>query len=245
MQYYLELAGAISPFIDEHLKTPVENRFQNRERSNHELKEFLSHEEFDFLEVIQEIIEISSFWGIETIDVNNNLLIKCVSTLLNPLTYTDDLRDFYHSIQYIKMTFEGARKEIGDRIALLTDEESPRLREAFNCYVNELNYSTIIMSVSAIESRLLSLMQFKKPDAKLEKLPLGELIREYLVNKKSYGNILPSKYLYLLQYCNKYRIFSVHPKKEKINRSNAKIILGMTCSFLFDKELKAKILKQG
>ena len=99
------------------------------------------------------------------------------------------------------------------------------------------------MSVSAIESRLFSLMMMKHHSDRLEKLTLGELIREYLENKERYENIISDKHLPLLQYCNTYRVFSVHPKKEKISRSNATSILCMTCNFLFDKDLKAQTEK--
>jgi hypothetical protein len=67
---------------------------------------------------------------------------------------------------------------------------------------------------------------------------LTSLQREDLENLR---NIIPDKHLPLLQYCNTYRVFSVHPKKEKINRANATTILCMTCSFLFDEKLKTKI----
>ena len=143
----------------------------------------------------------------------------------------------------ITHVFQLAKQELNQKISLLDNEERNRLNEAFNCYIQELNYSSIVMSVSAIESRLFSLMTLKQPKAKIEKFTLGDLIREYLENKERYGNIIPDKHLPLLQYCNTYRVFSVHPKKEKINRANATIILCMTCSFLFDKNLKAKIEK--
>jgi len=69
-------------------------------------------------------------------------------------------------------------------------------------------------------------------------LTLGQLINEYLDNKEKYGKIIPKKYEPLLEYCNTYRIFSVHPKKEKINKSVATSILHMTFQFLLDKELQ-------
>jgi hypothetical protein len=238
MKYYLAMAGVIGPMIDDYLKKPVENRFLNKESYVPELKDFLLQEERTFLESLKEIIEVSSFWGIVTIDVDKKSLDKSMNTLLNPLTYTGDLDDFRKAIEFIKAIFEEAEKEIHERIALLNEQESTRLGEAFNCYVNELNYSTIVMSVSAIESKLFSLMMSTHNDKKLEDLTLGQLIREYTDNKEKYGNVIPKKHEALLDYCNTYRVFSVHPKKEKINRANATTILCMTCSFLFDKNMK-------
>ena len=128
-----------------------------------------------------------------------------------------------------------------EKITLLTDEEKGRLNESFNCYFGELNYSTIVMSVSAIESRIFTLLKSKSPNEKLENLTLGQLIKEYTDNKEKYNKIIPKKHEPLLDYCNTYRIFSVHPKKEKINRANATTVLCMTCSFLFDEKLRITV----
>jgi hypothetical protein len=72
-------------------------------------------------------------------------------------------------------------------------------------------------------------------------LTLGQLIKEYTDHKEKYDNVIPKKHEALLDYCNTYRVFSVHPKKEKITRAIATSILCMTCNFLFDKKLKAEI----
>jgi len=93
------------------------------------------------------------------------------------------------------------------------------------------------MSVSAIEFRLLSLMTSTCQDARLERMTLGQLINEYLNNKDKYRRIIPEKHEPLLEHCNTYRIFSVHPKKERINKSVATSILHMTFQFLLDKDL--------
>jgi hypothetical protein len=69
-------------------------------------------------------------------------------------------------------------------------------------------------------------------------MTLGGLITEYLENENSYNRIIPQKHLQLLHYCNTYRVLSVHPKKEKITKSNATAVLSMTCSFLFDENMK-------
>ena len=121
---------------------------------------------------------------------------------------------------------------------LLDKDEKDRLNEGLNCYIQELNYSAIVMSVSAVEARLYSLMKTKQPNRKFERIPLGALITEYVEHKEDYENVIPKKHEPLLKYCNDYRIFSVHPKKEKITRSNATAILCMTCSFLFDRNIK-------
>ena len=164
-------------------------------------------------------------------------------TLLDNAPNSYKWKDFESLFANIEKVFQFAKSELEEKISLLEEEEKDRLNEAFNCYIQELNYSSIVMSVSAIENRLFSLMISKYPDKKLEELTLGQLIWEYTHNKERYGNIIPEKHEPLLYYCNNYRVFSVHPKKEKINRSNATIILGMSCSFLFDKNMKTKTEK--
>jgi hypothetical protein len=57
-------------------------------------------------------------------------------------------------------------------------------------------------------------------------------------------NVIPKKHEPLLNYYNTYGIFSVHPKKEKINKLNVIAILCMTCSFLFDENLRITAKKK-
>ena len=94
------------------------------------------------------------------------------------------------------------------------------------------------MAVSAIEFRLLSLMMSKSPDSKLSELTLGLLIREYLDNQEKYGRVIPKNHKHLLEHCNVYRVFSVHPKQQKITRASANSIINMTFGFLLDDKLK-------
>jgi len=205
---------------------------------------FLSPRQRQCWNELNEILKITEFFGIDCLDANKSAMEKWIDYLRNPKDYAGELDVFYSMTSRIKEVFQDAKKELGKKISLLEIDEEKRLNEALNCYVQELNYSSIVMSISAIESRLFSLMILKQPSTKLEKLTLGGLIGEYLKNKKKYGNIIPRKHLPLLKYCSNYRIFSVHPKKEKINRLNATAVLCMTCSFLFDKELKAKLEKR-
>ena len=121
--------------------------------------------------------------------------------------------------------------------------EIDRLNEAIHCFLEGCYYSSVAMSVSAIEFRLFSLMMSICPDPKLKELTLGQLIREYLDDKQKYGSVIPKKHEPLLEHCNTYRIFSVHPKKEEINKPIASSILNMTFLFLLDKKLVKKAKK--
>jgi hypothetical protein len=198
-----------------------------------------------FWEKLNGLVKICDFFGIEDLDINKENFANWLDCLCAPYDYAGELETILDdAFKNIKFVFQNAKTELSEKISLLEVDEKKRLNEAFNCYVQELNYSAIVMSVSAIESRLFSLMMSKCPDKKLEDLTLGQLIREYTEHKEKYGKVIPEKHEPLLDYCNVYRVFSVHPKKGKITRSIATSILCMACSFLFDKDLKSKVVEE-
>ena len=189
--------------------------------------------------VLYNIINICYMLGIEYLAGNKEAMVHRIM-LLNTPWAIKTRENFENHVNFIKDMFEDVEEEIMDKLKLLNEEEKSRLDEALNCYIRGCNYAAIAMSVSAIEFRLLNLMQAVKPDPKLEKFTLGDLIYEYLQNKKEYKNVIPKKHEPLLNLCNTYRIFSVHPKKEKITTAIATSIINMTFAFLLDEKLKHK-----
>lgn len=189
---------------------------------------------------LSRIITICDVFEIGHLDNSKTLLQHYIAMLEQP-SLIQNFSDFKASLDAIKTAFAMAEKQLEEKISLLNGIESRRLDEAFECYFNDCYYSTIVMAVSAIEFRLLSLMMLKSPSEKLDRLTLGDLIREYLDNKDKYGNIIPKRHLPLLEFCNTYRILSAHPKPEVVTRANATSVLYMTCSFLFDSKLKMEI----
>lgn len=190
---------------------------------------------------IKRTIEIIEIFGIKELEVNKKYLQELLTSLENPAAVKYETI-FQESINGLYNTFskDTVKKEIKETLSTLRAEEIDRLNEAIHCFLEGCNYSAVAMSVSAIEFRLLSLMTSVCPNPSLEKMPLGQLIKEYLDNKERYKGIIPQKYEPLLEHCNTYRIFSVHPKKEKINKSVATSILHMTFQFLLDKSLIQK-----
>ena len=191
-------------------------------------------------EIIKRIAEISEMLGIKKLDRKKDKLVQNIILLQDPKSI-EERKDFENLITEIASIFSDASNEIKDKISLLSSDELDRLNEAIHCLFEGCYYSAIAMSVSAIEFKLLSLMTYGNPEAKLDELTLGQLIREYLENKKKYRNVIPKKHEPLLNYCNVYRIFSVHPKREEINKPTANSILNMTFMFLLDKNLAEKI----
>ncbi|MHC3129530.1 MAG: hypothetical protein IBV52_05575 [Candidatus Bathyarchaeota archaeon] len=186
------------------------------------------------------ISHICDMLGIDFLEQDKDLIMQRVLLLNDPLAVNRRV-SFETHINYITSCFKKVEDKIKNKVGLLDKEETERLDEAINCYLQGCNYSAITMAVSAIEFRLFSLMMTKCPNPKLEELTLGQLIREYLDNTKKYGGVIPKKHKPLLEHCNVYRIFSVHPKREKITRSIATSIINMTFAFLLDKELKHEI----
>jgi hypothetical protein len=147
-----------------------------------------------------------------------------------------EIGNFNVNIEYLKSAFAVVRQEMWLFFSSFDDEERERINEAIHTYFENCNYSCIAMSVSAVESRLLKLMSLANHDAipKLEEMTLGQLITEYMQNKEAYKNVVPKKHKALLELCNTYRIFSVHPMKEDISAGIASSILNLSLAFLTD-----------
>jgi hypothetical protein len=195
-----------------------------------------------YWETISGVIEICELLGIRQLENKREDLVQ-FSNCLNSPESINSRSSFECYVDFIKEVFQNVKKEVTDKLNLLDEEEAFRLNEAFNCYVEGCNYSTVAMAVSAIEFRLLNLMQSAKPNPQLENYTLGQLIDEYLQNEAEYNNVIPKRHEHLLNLCNTYRIFSVHPKKEKITRAIATSIVNLTFAFLLDKELKREAKK--
>ena len=119
-----------------------------------------------------------------------------------------------------------------------------RLDEALFTLKNEAYLSSIVMSVSAAESRLHRIVQSELPRQykkdKMSKATLGGLLHQIDTNKK-YRRIresLSEKFPSLLTMCNHYRIFSAHPKEEMMSYQDALAIFGLVVSFLLDPKNK-------
>jgi len=171
-------------------------------------------------------------------------ILQAASSLQTPRDIPE-LKDFRVNLNLIKSTFRAAEEEISNFCSAFDDEEKIRINEAIHDYLEDCNYSCVAMSVSAVESRLLKLMCLANPDLEpeLREKTLGQLIGEYLENKEKYKKVVPKKHDYLLQLCNTYRTFSVHPKRERIKPTVAGSILTLAIEFLIDEDTKLEAVK--
>jgi len=172
--------------------------------------------------IIRGVVGICDMLGIEYLEKNRRIILDDVSLLHSPNSIST-FSQFKDCVNEVKDCFEMVKKEVRDKLKLLDPEEMDRLDEAINCYLEGCNYAAVAMSVSAIEFRLLNLMQSVKPNPQLEKYTLGQLIDEYLKNKEEYKKIIPKEHEDLLNLSNTYRIFSVHPKRKKNYQTNSHI----------------------
>lgn len=158
---------------------------------------------------------------------------------------TRNLKDFQLNLKAIRLGFKIVSEEVSAFCSAFDKEEKERVNEAVHTFREGCNYSCVAMSVSAAESRLLKLMCLASPDSEreLEKKTLGQLIYEYVSNKGNYKNVVPEKHEPLLQLCNTYRTFSVHPKKQKITGRLASSILNLAIEFLVDQDTKPEVVK--
>lgn len=158
---------------------------------------------------------------------------------------TRNLKKLGLNLRAVRLGFKIVGKEVSAFCSAFDEEEKERVNEAIHTFREGCNYSCVAMSVCAVESRLIKLMSLVSPQSEqeLEKKTLGQLIFEYDTNKEKYKNVVPKKHEPLLDLCNVYRTFSVHPKKQKIKPTLASSILTLTIEFLTDQDTKPEIVK--
>lgn len=164
---------------------------------------------------------------------------------LASLEKTTNIKNFKINLRLLKACFSMISAEVSRICSSFDKEEKERINEAIHDYIQGCSYSCVAMSVSAVESRLLELMCLVNPDSEgeLQKKTLGQLIYEYISDKDNYKNVVPEKHEPLLQLCNTYRTFSVHPKKHRITGRIANSILSLAIEFLIDRNTKPEVAK--
>ncbi len=163
---------------------------------------------------------------------NPGALVRCS-------VYFEELRRLHELMKEVE-------PHVQNSIARMTCEESMRLDEAVACYHCDCYYASVIMAVSAIESRLHKLIE--KTDKALyssifKRFTLGQIIELFDENKykkpkyQKIKKILPEKHRPLVILLNQYRVFSVHPKNEVITALIAGSVLNLAFLLLMDSSL--------
>ena len=148
-------------------------------------------------------------------------------------------KDFEGNIDFISNTFASEGYPISGMISELHPTELQRLVEAIHCFFEGCHHSAVAMAASAIEFRLLDFMEKVSPSTReaLQEEPLGSLIRKCLEDPV-YSKKLPDRHRPLLELCNRYRIFSVHPKTEILGQNEATSVINLAFSFILDPRMR-------
>jgi len=169
---------------------------------------------------------------------------ECASALGNVLAIKN-LTNFMMNLKGVRVGFEWINEQLSAFYSTFDEEEKERINEAIHNYLEGCNYSCVAMSVSAAESRLLKLMCLVSPESEreLDKKTLGQLMKEYIGNKSKYSNVVPERHEPLLQLCNTYRTFSVHPKRQKVTVHIATSIFNLAIEFLTDPNTRPEVIE--
>jgi hypothetical protein len=190
------------------------------------------------LETIKRSIQLCHVFGIAKLTVMQPGLLDHAYALGHP-EIVKTRKEFESNLDAIGAAFASEGFPIAGMISQLHASESERLLEAVHSLFEGCRFSAVAMAVSAIEFRLLDFMKQLTPDAgELDRLTLGQLIGECLDEKKPFSGRLPERHRPLLELCNKFRIFSVHPKTTLIGQNEAVSVINLAFSFILDPQMR-------
>ena len=191
------------------------------------------------LETIKRCIQICHVFGIAALNALQPKLVDRAHRLGLPEAIRTR-KDFEENIDFIAGTFSREGFSIAGMISQFHAMESERLVEAVHCLSEGCRYSAIAMAATAIEFRLVDFMDQINPGNKeaLQRKPLGTLIDECLDRDSAYSKKLPKRHRALLELCNQFRIFSVHPKTEILGQNEAMSAINLAFSFILDPRIR-------
>jgi hypothetical protein len=202
--------------------------------------EYCYHPEYQQrLEVVKRCIQLCHVFGIARLNSMQEKLVECSHRLGQP-EIVKSRDQFEQSLDFISKVFRDDGFPISGMISQLHASEMERMLEAIHCLFEGCRYSAIAMAASAIEFRLLDFMAQLEPAKReeFEKKPLGSLISECLDENSVYSKKLPKRHRPLLELCNEFRIFSVHPKTEVVGVNEAMSAINLAFSFILDPRMR-------
>jgi len=222
--------------------------FQEGKSKTCTVPDFYEREDYvQRLKPIEACMHICKTLNLQVFGTTDNRAFEESLTSLRNNPDIEELEGFRLAINMVRGYFAIVRDSIMVFCASFDEEERLRINEAVHNYLERCNYSCIAMSVSAVESRLLRLMCTANPAAEeeLSKGTLGRLITEYVSDKGKYRNVVPKRHETLLQLCNTYRVFSVHPKRHRISHQVTTSIFNLSLEFLTDPNTKVDTPTDG
>ena len=189
------------------------------------------------------------FSYLEVAPSQNELLSELINKIKIPecnptkVAFSGNLKNMeWFIIDHKKKFFEISKK--------FTCLESERLWEAIRCFKIHAYFATIVLTVSAIEGRLHTILRNLDKslyEKEIEKFSFGQILslrdpnqyseERYLLIKRKIKEMIPDKHIPLVRLLNCYRIFSAHPKFENINFNITNSILSLSFAFLLDEKV--------
>jgi hypothetical protein len=133
--------------------------------------------------------------------------------------------------------------EFKKTLSKFSEIEIARLDEAVITLQCDAYFSSIIMCVSAVEARLHAMVKKDRPRVyereRLKDATLGTLLNRIATDPRFrfVKDKLPERYFHFFDFCNKYRIFSAHPKETSINYQDALSIFALSMAILTDQTI--------
>jgi hypothetical protein len=109
-----------------------------------------------YIEYLIPSMEVCDKLGIQTLEMEKPLLDSTLIRLQTP-QIVQSWEGFEHHLNIIKKIFGETRDELWSVLSILSEDEMSRMNEAIHDLTEGCYYSSIAMSVSALESRLLDL----------------------------------------------------------------------------------------
>lgn len=252
-----DMPSHCSRFKDWVLKTffTTKNQYGNPQRSDTPSAEtwmynghFCYHPDYQrYLETIKRCIQLCHVFGVAKLTAMQPNMLEHAYALGHP-ELVKTRKEFEIKVDAIGAAFASEGFPIAGMITQLHSQESERMLEAVHSLFEGCRFSAVAMAVSAIEFRLHDFMKQLTPEAELDKLTLGQLMGECLDEKKPYLNRLPDRHRPLLELCNKFRIFSVHPKTTILGQNEAISVINLAFSFILDPQMRkvsADVIRYG
>ena len=175
---------------------------------------------------------------------------ELILVIKNPLL-NRDLLEFKNNVSRVRSFISIYQKDFFNTAKKFTCIEARRIGEALSCFNRECYLAASILTVSALEARLHTLIRGrtkKEYDSFIKEAPLGRIIwlrdapnsevpKKFEEIKRVIYKVIPDKHLPLMKLLNQYRIFSAHPKDESIDYNLAHSIISLSFAFLLDKKL--------
>lgn len=177
-------------------------------------------------------------------------LIEAVEKLKHPHKIKDWV-DFKILLEDIERILKRISPEISKKIKKFTCLECERIWEGIRCFYFQSYYASTILIVSALESRLHTLIKNKNKTLYKKEIngsTFGKILDlrdpdkykapKYKKIKSILLKMIPEKHMPLMRLLNYYRILSAHANPETIEKNVAKSIITLSFAFLLDESLK-------